>query len=197
MWSAWSTSAVTMGVRIEWPYCDLYSIPGRADIVFTPGLAKRIFYSSRIMEQSGELDFTFTLMLPLIRLKMCSPRSKTKKGMKWVKVVKRTVRPLVAALSACEAACRVCGIFDAVRCMTLTQAIDWVNGIAVSLPSPMRPMAERLGRIFFSMPLVAHGLAAGYLQPTAQSSTLSTANVSACEASPAPCATGQPACFTF
>ena len=78
-------------------------------------------------------------------------------------------------LSDAARAPRVRGIsLDAVCRMTLTQAIDWVKGIAASLPPPMRPMAERLVESFLDAAKRLTDLGVGYLQLDRASSTLST-----------------------
>ena len=181
MWSLMVDVCRAMGVRTNVPFKDLS--PKERDIVFHgPAVKKRIFYKAKNTNSAGELDFTYFNAVYTVENALA--KVKDEKGMKRVeKFLKESVCPACGGtrLSDAARAPRVRDIsLDAVCRMTLTQTIEWVNGIAASLPPPMRPMTERLVESCSS---------------TAHLRLCRRANVSACS-SPAPCATEQPACFT-
>ena len=175
MWSLMVDVCRAMGVRTNVPFKDLS--PKERDIVFHgPAVKKRIFYKAKNTNSAGELDFTYFNAVYTVENALA--KVKDEKGMKRVeKFLKESVCPACGGTRLSEAARapRVRGIsLDAVCRMTLTQAIDWVNGIAASLPPPMRPMAERLVESFLDAAKRLTDLGVGYLQLDRASSTLST-----------------------
>ena len=175
MWSLMVDVCRAMGVRTNVPFKDLS--PKERDIVFHgPAVKKRIFYKAKNTNSAGELDFTYFNAVYTVENALA--KVKDEKGMKRVeKFLKESVCPACGGTRLSEAARapRVRGIsLDAVCRMTLTQAIDWVKGIAASLPPPMRPMAERLVESFLDAAKRLTDLGVGYLQLDRASSTLST-----------------------
>jgi len=175
MWSLMVDVCRAMGVRTNVPFKDLS--PKERDIVFHgPAVKKRIFYKAKNTNSAGELDFTYFNAVYTVENALA--KVKDEKGMKRVeKFLKESVCPACGGtrLSDAARAPRVRGIsLDAVCRMTLTQAIDWVKGIAASLPLPMRPMAERLVESFLDAAKRLTDLGVGYLQLDRASSTLST-----------------------
>ena len=175
MWSLMVDVCRAMGVRTNVPFKHLS--PKERDIVFHgPAVKKRIFYKAKNTNSAGELDFTYFNAVYTVENALA--KVKDEKGMKRVeKFLKESVCPACGGTRLSDAARAPCvrGIsLDAVCPMTLTQAIDWVKGIAASLPPPMRPMAERLVESFLDAAKRLMDLGVGYLQLDRASSTLST-----------------------
>ena len=190
MWSLMVDVCRAMGVRTNVPFKELS--PKERDIVFHgPAVKKRIFYKAKNTNSAGELDFTYFNAVYTVENALA--KVKDEKGMKRVeKFLKESVCPACGGtrLSDAARAPRVRGIsLDAFCRMTLTQAIDWVKGIAASLPPP-----SVLSNPFSMLPSGSWTWASATCSSTAHLRLCQRANVSACS-SPAPCATGQPACF--
>ena len=103
---------------------------------------------------------------------------KDEKGMKRVeKFLKEDICPDChgTRLSAAARAPKLLGISLAEACeMTLSQLVEWVQGVPGSLPEAMRPMAERICEAFTGTAKRLLDLGLGYLTLDRAAATLST-----------------------
>ena len=135
MWSLMVDVCREMGVRTDVPFRELTE--QERDIVFDgPAEKKHIFYKAKNSNQAGELDFTY--FNAVYTVENALSKVKDEKGMKRVeKFLKEEVCPDCGGSRLSEAARqpRLQGItLDEACRMTLTQLVEWVNGVPASLP---------------------------------------------------------------
>ena len=103
---------------------------------------------------------------------------KDEKGMKRVeKFLKEDICPECGGtrLSAAARAPKLRDLsLDKACTMTLSESVDWVQGVPANLPEEMRPMAESIGEAFQSTAKRLLDLGLGYLTLDRSASTLST-----------------------
>ena len=175
MWSLMVDVCREMGVRTDVPFRELTE--QERDIVFDgPAEKKHIFYKAKNSNQAGELDFTY--FNAVYTVENALSKVKDEKGMKRVeKFLKEEVCPDCGGSRLSEAARqpRLQGItLDEACRMTLTQRVEWVNGVPASLPEEMRPMAESICESFQTVAKRLMELGLGYLALDRAASTLST-----------------------
>ena len=175
MWSLMVDVCREMGVRTDVPFRELTE--QERDIVFDgPAEKKHIFYKAKNSNQAGELDFTY--FNAVYTVENALSKVKDEKGMKRVeKFLKEEVCPDCGGSRLSEAARqpRLQGItLDEACRMTLTQLVEWVNGVPASLPEEMRPMAESICESFQTVAKRLMELGLGYLALDRAASTLST-----------------------
>ena len=135
MWSLMVDVCREMGVRTDVPFRELTE--QERDIVFDgPAEKKHIFYKAKNSNQAGELDFTY--FNAVYTVENALSKVKDEKGMKRVeKFLKEEVCPDCGGSRLSEAARqpRLRGItLDEACRMTLTQLVEWVDGVPASLP---------------------------------------------------------------
>ena len=175
MWSLMTDVCRAMGVRTDVPFSELTE--QERDIVYNgPAEKKHILYKSKNSNEAGELDFTYFNAVYTVENALA--KVKDEKGMKRVeKFLKQDICPDCGGtrLSVAARAPKLCGIgLDEACKMTLTELITWVEGVPVSLPEKMRPMAESIGESFTDVAKRLMDLGLGYLTLDRASSTLST-----------------------
>ena len=175
MWSLMVDVCREMGVRTDVPFRELTE--QERDIVFDgPAEKKHIFYKAKNSNQAGELDFTY--FNAVYTVENALSKVKDEKGMKRVeKFLKEEVCPDCGGSRLSEAARqpRLRGItLDEACRMTLTQLVEWVDGVPASLPEEMRPMAESICESFQTVAKRLMELGLGYLALARAASTLST-----------------------
>ncbi len=175
MWSLMKDLARDMGVRTDVPFKDL--TPEEKEIVYHgPAEKRHIIYKNEKTNGFAEMDFTY--YNAVYSVENALSKVKDEKGMKRVeKFLKEDVCPDCGGtrLNAAARAPRLSGISLADACkMTLTQLIEWVNGVPASLPEPMRPMAERICESFQDTAKRLVDLGLSYLSLDRAASTLST-----------------------
>ena len=175
MWSLMTDVCREMGVRTNVPFRDLTA--QEKEIVYHgPAEKKHIFYHAKGSNQAGELDFTYFNAVYTVENALA--KVKDEKGMKRVeKFLKEDVCPEChgTRLSAAARAPRLRGIsLDEACTMTLSQLVEWVQGVPGSLPEEMRPMAESICAAFESTAKRLMDLGLGYLTLDRSASTLST-----------------------
>ena len=175
MWSLMTDVCREMGVRTDVPFRDLTA--REKDIVYHgPAEKKHIFYHAKGSNQAGELDFTY--FNAVYTVENALSKVTDEKGMKRVeKFLKEDVCPEChgTRLSAAARAPRLRGIsLDEACTMTLSQLVEWVQGVPGSLPEEMRPMAESICAAFESTAKRLMDLGLGYLTLDRSASTLST-----------------------
>ena len=175
MWSLMVDVCREMGVRTDVPFRELTE--QERDIVFDgPAEKKHIFYKAKNSNQAGELDFTY--FNAVYTVENALSKVKDEKGMKRVeKFLKEEVCPDCGGSRLSEAARqpRLRGItLDEACRMTLTQLVEWVDGVPASLPEEMRPMAESICESFQTVAKRLMELGLGYLALDWAASTLST-----------------------
>ena len=175
MWSLMVDVCREMGVRTDVPFRELTE--QERDIVFDgPAEKKHIFYKAKNSNQAGELDFTY--FNAVYTVENALSKVKDEKGMKRVeKFLKEEVCPDCGGSRLSEAARqpRLRGItLDEACRMTLTQLVEWVDGVPASLPEEMRPMAESICESFQTVAKRLMELGLGYLALDRAASTLST-----------------------
>ena len=175
MWSLMTDVCREMGVRTDVPFRDLTA--QEKDIVYHgPAEKKHIFYHAKGSNQAGELDFTY--FNAVYTVENALSKVTDEKGMKRVeKFLKEDVCPEChgTRLSAAARAPRLRGIsLDEACTMTLSQLVEWVQGVPGSLPEEMRPMAESICAAFESTAKRLMDLGLGYLTLDRSASTLST-----------------------
>ena len=175
MWSLMVDVCREMGVRTDVPFRELTE--QERDIVFDgPAEKKHIFYKAKNSNQAGELDFTY--FNAVYTVENALSKVKDEKGMKRVeKFLKEEVCPDCGGSRLSEAArqpkLRGITLDEACR-MTLTQLVEWVDGVPASLPEEMRPMAESICESFQTVAKRLMELGLGYLALARAASTLST-----------------------
>ena len=175
MWSLMTDVCREMGVRTDVPFRDLTA--EEKEIVYHgPAVKKHIFYKAKGSNQAGELDFTYFNAVYTVENALA--KVKDEKGMKRVeRFLREEICPAChgTRLSAAARAPRLRGIsLDEACTMTLSQLVDWVQGVPGSLPEKMRPMAESICEAFQSTAKRLMDLGLGYLTLDRSASTLST-----------------------
>ncbi len=175
MWSLMTDVCREMGVRTNIPFREL--TPKEREIVFHgPAEKKHIFYKAKNSNQAGEIDFTY--FNAVYTVENALRKVKDEKGMKRVeKFLKEDICPDCKGtrLSEEARAPRLRGIsLDEACKMTLSQLIEWVDGIPTSLPQKMKPMAEAICESFQATAKRLTELGLGYLSLDRAASTLST-----------------------
>ena len=175
MWSLMTDVCREMGVRTNIPFREL--TPKEREIVFHgPAEKKHIFYKAKNSNQAGEIDFTY--FNAVYTVENALRKVKDEKGMKRVeKFLKEDICPDCKGtrLSEEARAPRLRGIsLDEACKMTLSQLIEWVDGIPASLPQKMKPMAEAICESFQATAKRLTELGLGYLSLDRAASTLST-----------------------
>ena len=175
MWSLMTDVCRAMGVRTDVPYRELTGAE-KEIVLHGPAEKKHIFYKSKKSNEAGELDFTY--FNATYTVENALSKVTDEKGMKRVeKFLKEGVCPDCGGtrLSAAARAPRLRGISLAEACkLTLSEAMDWVDGVPASLPEAMRPMAESICESFRTAARRLMDLGLGYLALDRASSTLST-----------------------
>ncbi len=175
MWSLMKDIARELGVRTDVPFRDLTA--KERDIVFHgPPVKHHMIYQNRTNGSAGEMDFTYFNATYTVTNALA--KVKDEKGMKRVeKFLREDVCPDCGGTRLSEAARapRLCGISLADACrMTLSESIEWVQGVPASLPEPMRSMAQAICESFLDSAKRLMDLGLGYLTLDRASSTLST-----------------------
>ena len=175
MWSLMTDVCREMGVRTDVPFRDLTA--EEKEIVYHgPAVKKHIFYKAKGSNQAGELDFTYFNAVYTVENALA--KVKDEKGMKRVeRFLREEICPACRGtrLSAAARAPRLRGIsLDEACTMTLSQLVDWVQGVPGSLSEKMRPMAESICEAFQSTAKRLMDLGLGYLTLDRSASTLST-----------------------
>ncbi len=175
MWSLMTDVCREMGVRTDVPFRDLTE--KEKDIVYNgPAEKKHIFYKAKKTNQAGELDFTY--FNAVYTVENALSKVKDEKGMKRVeKFLKQEICPDChgSRLSDRARAPKLRGIsLDEACTMSLSELVEWVDGVPRSLPEEMRPMAESICESFQSAAKRLMDLGLGYLSLDRAASTLST-----------------------
>ena len=175
MWSLMTDVCREMGVRTNVPFRELTE--KERNIVFSgPAEKKHIFYKPKNSNQAGELDFTYFNAVYTVENALA--KVKDEKGMKRVeKFLKEEICPDCGGtrLSKKAREPKLRGIsLDEVCKMTLSKLVTWVDGIPVSLPDRMRPMAKSICESFQISAERLMELGLGYLSLDRAASTLST-----------------------
>ncbi len=175
MWSLMKDIAREMGVRTDVPFRELTD--REKDIVFHgPAVKKNIIYQNKTSGAAGDMDFTY--FNATYTVENALSKVKDEKGMKRVeKFLRQEVCPDCGGtrLSGAARAPRLRSISLAEACtMTLSELIEWVNGVPDSLPEVMRPMARSIGESFQTAAKRLMDLGLSYLTLDRAASTLST-----------------------
>ena len=175
MWSLMTDICREMGVRTDVPFRELTE--KEKDIVFHgPAEKKHIFYHNKNTGQAGDLDFTY--FNAVYTVENALSKVKDEKGMKRVeKFLKESVCPDCGGtrLSSAARAPKLRGIsLDEACAMTLSELVDWVQGVPGGLPEEMWPMAESICESFLTVAKRLMDLGLGYLSLDRAASTLST-----------------------
>ncbi len=175
MWSLMTDVCRAMGVRTDIPFNQLTK--EEREIVFHgPAEKKHIFYKAKNSNQAGEIDFTYYNAVYTVENALKKVKDET--GMKRVeKFLKEDICPAChgTRLSWAARAPKLRGIsLDEVCTKTLSELIKWVDGVPLSLPEKMRPMAESICESFQVTAKRLMDLGLGYLSLDRAASTLST-----------------------
>ncbi|MBD5490535.1 MAG: excinuclease ABC subunit UvrA [Lachnospiraceae bacterium] len=175
MWSLMKDIAREMGVRTDVPFRELTG--EERDIVFHgPAVKKNIIYQNKTSGAAGDMDFTY--FNAIYTVENALSKVKDEKGMKRVeKFLRQDVCPDCGGtrLSDAARAPRLRGLSLAEVCtMTLSDLVEWVDGVPASLPEEMRPMAESICDSFQSAAKRLMDLGLSYLTLDRAASTLST-----------------------
>ena len=175
MWALMTDVCRAMGVRTDVPFRDLTD--REKDIVFHgPAEKRHIFYHNKNSNQAGELDFTY--FNAVYTVENALSKVKDEKGMKRVeKFLKEDLCPDChgTRLSAAARASKLRGIsLDEACAMTLSELVEWVQGVPDSLPEEMRPMARSICGAFEGPAKRLMDLGLGYLTLDRAAATLST-----------------------
>ncbi len=175
MWSLMTDVCREMGVRTDVPFRDL-TAEEKETVYHGPAEKKHIFYHAKNSNQAGELDFTYFNAVYTVENALA--KVKDEKGMKRVeKFLKEDICPECRGtrLSAAARAPKLRDIsLDGACAMTLSELVDWVQGVPGSLPEEMRPMAESICDAFQSTARRLMDLGLGYLTLDRSAATLST-----------------------
>ena len=177
MWSLMTDICRAMGVRTDVPFRDLTE--QEKDIVYHgPAEKKHILYHAKKAGSNDFAELDFTYYNAVYTVENALAKVKDEKGMKRVeKFLKEDVCPDChgTRLSAAARAPKVRGIsLDEACRMTLSELVEWVQGVPVSLPEDMRPMAESICEAFLSTAKRLMDLGLGYLTLDRSAATLST-----------------------
>ena len=175
MWSLMKDIVRTMGVRTDVPFRDL--TPEEKEIVYHGELKKHhIHYVNPNTLEPAEMDFNYYSAVNSVKNSLA--KVKDEKGMKRLeKYLEEDVCPDChgTRLSEAARAPRLRGIgLDEAAAMTLSELIPWMQGVPVSLPEEMRPMAENICESFMDVSKRLMDLGLGYLSLDRAASTLST-----------------------
>lgn len=175
MWSLMTDVCREMGVRTDVPFRDLTQRE-KETVYHGPAEKKHIFYHAKGSNQAGELDFTYFNAVYTVENALAKVRDE--KGMKRVeKFLKEDICPDCRGtrLSGAAHAPKLRGVsLDEACAMTLSDLVDWVQGVPGSLPEEMRPMADSICEAFLSTAKRLTELGLGYLTLDRSASTLST-----------------------
>ena len=175
MWSLMKDIAREMGVRTDVPFKDL--TPEEKEIVYHgPAEKRHIIYKNE--KTNGFAEMVFTYYSAVYSVQNALSKVKDEAGMKRVeRFLKEDVCPECGGTRLSEAAraplLRGINLADACK-MTLSELIEWVNGVPASLPEPMRPMAERICESFHDTARRLVDLGLSYLSLDRAAATLST-----------------------
>ncbi len=175
MWSLMIDVCREMGVRTNIPFKNLTN--EEKEIVYRGKPEKKhILYKSKTTNLAGELDFTYYSAIRTVENALSKVQDE--KGMKRVeKFLKEELCPDCFGTRLSEIA-RMPKLrnmsLDEVCNMTLSEVVDWVNGIPKSLPEKMRPMAEAICESFNVPAKKLIDLGLDYISLDRASSTLST-----------------------
>lgn len=177
MWSLMTDVCKEMGVRIDVPFCELTE--QEKDIVYHgPAEKKHILYHPKKSNSNDFAELDFTYFNAVYTVENALSKVKDEKGMKRVeKFLKEDICPDChgTRLSAAARAPKLLGISLAEACeMTLSQLVEWVQGVPGSLPEAMRPMAEHICEAFTGTAKRLLDLGLGYLTLDRAAATLST-----------------------
>ena len=175
MWSLMTDVCREMGVRTDVPFRELTD--KEKEIVYNgPPVKKHILYKSKNSNNAGEMDFTYYSAVHTVENALS--KVKDEKGMKRVeRFLKEEVCPDChgTRLSEAARAPKLRGIsLDEACSMTLSDLVEWVEGVPGSLPEEMRSMAESICEAFGSTAKRLMDLGLGYLTLDRSASTLST-----------------------
>jgi len=175
MWALMTDVCRAMGVRTDVPFRDLTA--EEKEIVYHgPAVKKHILYKAKSSNQAGELDFTYFNAVYTVENALA--KVKDEKGMKRVeKFLKEDLCPDChgTRLSAAARAPKLRGIsLDEACAMTLSELVEWVQGVPDSLPEEMRPMAQSICSAFEGPAKRLMDLGLGYLTLDRAAATLST-----------------------
>ena len=175
MWSLMKDIVRTMGVRTDVPFRDL--TPEEKEMVYHGELKKHhIHYVNPNTLEPAEMDFNYYSAVNSVKNSLA--KVKDEKGMKRLeKYLEEDVCPDChgTRLSEAARAPRLRGIgLDEAAAMTLSELIPWMQGVPVSLPEEMRPMAENICESFMDVSKRLMDLGLGYLSLDRAASTLST-----------------------
>ncbi len=175
MWSLMTDVCREMGVRTDVPFRELTD--REKEIVYNgPPVKKHILYKSKNSNNAGEMDFTYYSAVYTVENALS--KVKDEKGMKRVeRFLKEETCPDCHGTRLSEAARspKLRGIsLDEACAMTLSDLVEWVEGVPGSLPEEMHPMAESICEAFGSTAKRLMDLGLGYLTLDRSASTLST-----------------------
>ena len=177
MWSLMTDICRAMGVRTDVPFRDLTE--QEKDIVYHgPAEKKHILYHAKKAGSNDFAELDFTYYNAVYTVENALAKVKDEKGMKRVeKFLKEDICPDCRGtrLSAAARAPKVRGIsLDEACRMTLSELVEWVQGVPASLPEDMRPMAGSICEAFLSTAKRLMDLGLGYLTLDRSAATLST-----------------------
>ena len=177
MWSLMTDICRQMGVRTDVPFRELTA--QEKDIVFHgPAEKKHILYRPKKSDSNDFAELDFTYFNAVYTVENALSKVKDEKGMKRVeKFLKEETCPDCRGTRLSDAARkpRLRGIsLDRACAMTLSQLVEWVQGVPESLPEEMGPMARSICEAFQSTAKRLMDLGLGYLTLDRAASTLST-----------------------
>ena len=177
MWSLMTDICRQMGVRTDVPFRELTA--QEKDIVFHgPAEKKHILYRPKKSDSNDFAELDFTYFNAVYTVENALSKVKDEKGMKRVeKFLKEEPCPDCRGTRLSDAARkpRLRGIsLDRACAMTLSQLVEWVQGVPESLPEEMGPMARSICQAFQSTAKRLMDLGLGYLTLDRAASTLST-----------------------
>ena len=177
MWSLMTDVCRAMGVRTDVPFRELTE--EEKEIVYDgPMVKKHIFYRAKNKESvsAGEMDFTYYSATATVLNAL--NKVKDESGMKRVdKFLKEDICPECGGTRLSERArsLKLQGVsLDRVCTFTLSDLIEWVKKVPMSLPEEMRPMAQSICDSFQHTARRLVDLGLSYLSLDRAASTLST-----------------------